>query len=250
MSLTNRVRGVLRQAGVDLIPYSPEKSAAASVARMLQLVGVDLVLDVGANSGQYGAWLRSLGFRGQILSFEPLRDAHAALVERTRRDARWRAAPRVALGAAAGVVTMNVSANSQSSSILPMLDAHVDAAPESKYVAREEVEIARLDQLAAEDVGGSRGTLLKIDTQGYEQAVLEGASGVIPAIAALQLELSIEPLYESQATMCELISCVNDLGFKVYSLWPGYVDPRSGRLLQMDGVFVREAALRAGRTTT
>jgi hypothetical protein len=81
--------------------------------------------------------------------------------------------------------------------------------------------------------------MLKIDTQGYEMAVLRGAEKMLPRLAGVQLELSLAPLYEGQTLYLELIDWLRARGFDLWSVIPGFVDPSSGRMLQFDGVFFR-----------
>lgn len=124
----------------------PSPPAGARVPPALRF-GCDLVLDVGANTGQYAARLRELGYGGKILSFEPLPDAHAQLLARAAADPLWEVHPRCALGAAAGTGALNVAGNSVSSSLLPMLDLHAAAAPRSIYIGQVETPVTTLDAL-------------------------------------------------------------------------------------------------------
>src|SRR6185437_13227556 len=118
------LRSGLHRRNLDLV----RNPFPVRVATALRWLGIDTVLDVGANVGQYGSALRSSGFDGRIVSCEPLPDAHAALSRRCASDPMWTALP-TAVGAEPGTVSINVSANSYSSSVLPMLAAHLDAAP-------------------------------------------------------------------------------------------------------------------------
>jgi hypothetical protein len=136
---------------------------------------------------------------------------------------------------------MNVSANLVSSSVLPMLGAHLDAAPESRYVRQLTVAVERLDELVPALLPPAGQLLIKVDTQGYELQVLQGATDLLPRTVAIQLELSLLPLYEGAPTFTELIAFVQSIGFELFSIIPGFRDPRSGRLLQADGFFVRAA---------
>ena len=106
------------------------------------------MLDVGANAGQYGAMLRAWGYRGRIVSFEPLAGAHARLEQRAAADPAWRVAPRMALGAQDGEATVQVSAESDMSSILPQTELLRRVSPSSRVIGRETVPIRRLDALA------------------------------------------------------------------------------------------------------
>ena len=246
MGVDVTLRRLLRRSGIDLIPYRPEKSWPAQMQRVFERFRFDLVLDVGANIGQYATWLRSIGYAGHIVSFEPLRSAHDALRVQARGDARWDVAPRLALGRERGSATINVSRNSQSSSLLGILPAHLDSAPESRYIGQETVDLDTLDNAAQSYVRERGAVLLKIDTQGYESEVLAGATQTLGRVHAVQLELSLVALYEGQALMCETIGAMGVRGFTCFAMWPTFVDPDSGRLLQMDGVFVRQDLLVQG----
>lgn len=194
------VRHSLRRAGLTLRRYSPATVPDAQVQALLTHHQVDLVLDVGANAGQYALSLREAGYTGAILSFEPLATAWQACATRAARDPRWSMAPRAAVGAREETVEIHVAGNSVSSSLLPMNDTHQTAAPASAYVGHEPVEMRRLDQLAADAVRSAARPYLKIDTQGYEREVLEGAAGILNRVVGVQLEISLVPLYDGAAT--------------------------------------------------
>jgi FkbM family methyltransferase len=202
---------------------------------------IDLLFDVGANIGQYARQARELGYRNKIVSFEPLSEAHGRLLQNVAAagDTEWMAHERCALGAAPGSANMNVAQNSISSSLLPMLPAHSNAAPESVYIGQDLTAVITLDSVFDKYAAGSEQIYLKIDTQGYEKQVLEGARASLPRIRAVELELSLVPLYESQALYPDFFTFFEEAGFTLWSLSPGFVDPRTGRLLQFDAVFVR-----------
>jgi FkbM family methyltransferase len=229
----------LAALGYEVRRLSVHTSPGVQLNRLITHLGIDLVLDVGANTGQYAQELRAQRYAGAIVSFEPLATAHARLLEAARRDPRWRVAPRMALGSRTAEVTLNVAGNSLSSSVLRMLPAHEQAAPGSGVVGTEAVALHRLDEVAGQYLGGANAVLLKIDTQGYEDQVLAGAAGVLDRVTAVQLELSFEPLYEGQPLFDAMRGRLRDIGFSLVAMFPGYVDPLTGRTLQVDGFFVR-----------
>lgn len=237
--MPGRIRSLLRRAGIEAYRYSIHTSAGAQLDRLLKHVGIELVLDVGANRGQYAAQLRLHGYTGRIVSFEPLAAAHAELTAAARKDPGWSVAPRMALGESTGEIDIHVSGNSFSSSILEMLPEHEQAAPGSGYVTRETVPLKRLDEVAGDLVAKARNVLLKIDTQGYEDRVLAGASALLPTLAAIQTELSLVPLYADQPLFDEMRAKIEALGFVLFAVFPGYVHEQTGQTLQIDGFFVR-----------
>jgi FkbM family methyltransferase len=204
----------------------------------LDLHGVDAVLDVGANIGQFGQALRRAGFAGRIVSVEPLQNAYDALHRAAGADAGW-STQRAAVGERVGTITMNIAANSVSSSALPMLDRHTDAAPQSRYVAREEVPSTTVDDLVAQHALNPASTLLKIDVQGFEHQVLSGAAATLAQFVAIRTEMSLVPLYDGQLLMADMIAQLSERGFELWMFEPGFVEPGTGRLLQADGVFFK-----------
>lgn len=199
----------------------------------------DWVLDVGANTGQYRATLRRQGYTGDILSFEPLSDAHARLCVKATEDPRWEIYPRCALGRAAGETSIHIAGNSVSSSLLPMLELHASAAPDSIYIGSELTPVKTLDAALAGRAIAQRRVYLKIDTQGFEAEVLAGARATLSAVQALELEVSLRPLYADQPTWQDLSDVLRDAGFVLTEIHNAFSDPRSGELLQIDACFAR-----------
>lgn len=210
---------------------------AARRQRIFAAHGVDLVLDVGAARGGFGRELRSFGYAGRILSFEPLAAAFADLAAQIGADPNW-TAEHTALGAEDGEAVINVASNSDSSSLLPMLQAHRAAAPHVDYVGTESVRVSRLDDLAKEALATSGAPYLKVDTQGFEREVLAGAEGTIDQLVGLQLELSFVPLYDGGMTVDEAVAWAYGRGFHLVGIEQGYAAP-TGEILQVDGVFWR-----------
>lgn len=214
-------------------------SYATRLVHSLRSRGIETVLDIGANVGQYGSLTRSAGFDGTIISCEPLSGAFAQLERRARRDPAWTTL-NVAVGSAPGTATINVSENSFSSSIRDMTSAHLDTAPASRFIATEEVQVTTVADLVQDHALDPSRTLLKIDTQGFEDQVLRGAGDLIGRVAAIQLELSFVELYEGQSLFDDLVAAMAADGYRIHQLDPGISD-RDGRLLQVDGLFVRRA---------
>jgi hypothetical protein len=121
-----------------------------------------------------------------------------------------------------------------------MKQSHLQSAPDSKYIGKTKIEIAKLDSLFDNIYEPEDSILLKIDTQGYEKFVLLGAEKSISKIKGIQLEMSLTPLYEGELTYLEMINHLNSLGFSLYSLEFGFSDPQSGQLLQVDGIFFKD----------
>lgn len=233
------IRRAANLAGFDIhrLYRSPDRSS--SLMAGIEWAGVDLVLDVGANSGQFASKLRSLGYAGRMVSFEPLSIAHRELENAAGRDPLWTVHDRCAIGALDGEAVINIAGNYLSSSILPMLESHLSAAPGSVYVGVEKVPVYRLDTAAPPYLEKSRKPLLKIDTQGYEWHVLDGAAEILPRITGVLCELSLIPLYEGQHLWLDVIKRLEAEGFTLWAIFGGFTDKRYGRTLQVDALFLR-----------
>ena len=232
------VRQVVRSAGYDITPLG---TSFTELQRRL-LRRCDLVVDVGANTGQYGELVRSLGYPGRVVSFEPQRAAFEALRRRARTPL-WEAR-RLALADAPGTADLRVSANSVSSSLLDVRAEHVAAAPRSVTVGTEVVELSTVDlELAAEP---GTALWLKLDVQGAELDILRGGAKTLRRTRVVQSELSLSPLYDGQTDYLRLCESLQDAGLRLCHLQSGFQDPASGRLLQMDGLFVRSDVDTAG----
>ena len=146
---------------------------------------------------------------------------------------------RCALGDHDGEVEINIAGNSESSSVLPMLESHRSAAPQSAYQGKEMVQVKTLDAVAGQYLKDARTAFLKIDTQGFEWHVLDGARETLPHIKGILVELSLVPLYEGQHLWQDVIARLETAGFTLWAFKPVFSDQASGRTLQVDGVFFR-----------
>ncbi len=218
--------------------------ATHPVARRMHLIeshGINLVLDIGANVGHFGHELRSLGYRGRIVSFEPLKSAYAELQVAARGDSLW-TTHNCAIGSEDGWAEINVAANLQSSSLLAMLPRHLNSAPESSYQGVERVQVRRLDTVLPEVMKPGDVLYLKSDTQGYESEVVNGGEEALRRAAGVQMELSLVPLYSGETLLADMIHELDKRGLQLMSIEPAFADPATGQLLQVDGIFFRAPA--------
>ena len=234
------LRSTLRRVGYDIRRITVESDPSHQLAVALRHFQVDTVFDVGANVGQFASGLRSAGYGGSIVSFEPLSAPHAALSGRARPDPLWTVHAPVALGNRDGEIAIHVAGNSLSSSGLEMLPLHAQAAAESAYVGSETVALARLDSIAPTYLTQARNAFLKIDVQGLEAQVLAGAAETLPRFVGVLCELSLVPLYAEQPLWLEIVERLTQHGYTLWSLREGFTDPRDGRTLQVDGTFFRK----------
>lgn len=198
----------------------------------LKRCDIDVVLDVGANRGFYAKHLRLLGFAGEILSFEPDPETFEHLREMSNGDDRWRIF-NCALGESAGEIDFHVihtAGETVLSSVLKPL-GELQAAIRRVPVRTAE-EVLRTEGIAA----GAK-IFLKMDTQGYDLKVFEGARD-LAAIRLLQSEVSIVPLYEGMPHYTESLFRYEQMGFELLDLFVvGRTE--SGGILEYDALMAR-----------
>lgn len=224
-------------------PVAPVSKNTRNLIGVLSYHGVTHVIDVGANVGQYAQRLRRGGYAGRIVSVEPNPQAHTVLSAAAQQDGDWTVVPPMALGAEAGTLTLNRPQASDMASVrslTPTMAGHLD---DARPVDRVTVPVDRLDRRLDAWVPSDAVVALKSDTQGYEAEVLAGASGVLDRITVIQLELSLVPVYAGTPDWRTMIDRLAALGFDPVLFIPGYFHKRTGRLIEMDGVFARTATL-------
>jgi FkbM family methyltransferase len=205
--------------------------------RLIRENSINLLVDVGANQGQYAERMRATGFQGTIQSFEPSGEAFALLSARAQRDGNW-VAHHLALGAISGQATLSVSNDSVSSSLLKVADPHLRVAPKSARAYAEQVRVSTLDEVLATTTDSR--LWLKLDTQGSEDRVIAGAERTMASVRVLQIELSLVECYEGQADYRQIIDQLHASGFRLVMVEPGTQDVSTGELLQFDATFVRK----------
>jgi len=235
MSFKGNVNRLFNRAG-----YSLHRLYGARRSDLLKRLSIGLVFDVGAAKGSYGLEIRRHGYVGEIVSFEPLDAAYGLLLTTSKNDPKWTTV-KTALGESKSKAVINVAGNSDSSSLLPMLSTHSNAAPQANYVGTQEVNVETLDFLMEGQLYAPSNRFIKIDTQGFEKQVLNGAMRTLASVVAVELEMSLVPLYEGGMLISECIDLMASLGFVPHWLEPGFRDPTTQQLLQMDGIFVRNS---------
>ena len=234
------IKNIFNLVGLEVQRHQPLSDAGTQIYQAIKKAKTDIILDVGANTGQFSLEIRKKGYNGKIVSFEPLINARKKLIECSLKDKNWLVHEQAAIGDHNGFIDINISKNSVSSSILPMLSSHSDAEVNSVYIGSERTPIITLDSVADAYLNDSSNCFIKIDTQGYESQVLDGAINTLKKSKGILCELSLVPLYEGQHLWKEIIERFEKEGFVLWSLQKAFTDKRNGRTLQMDAVFLRD----------
>ena len=238
MTFKNNLKFFLRNFGLDISRYNMSESDDFRLSHFLKSKEIDCVFDIGANEGQYATHLRRIGYNKKIISFEPMKKAYKVLEIKSIKDGNW-TAYNYGIGEKEKEVELNISENSYSSSILKILPDHYEAAPESKYISKENISIKRLDNLKEIDIEKLNKIFVKIDTQGYEENVLTGAEKILDKVEGIQMELSLHPLYEGQSLFNELYEKMKKLNYNLWDLQTGFKNIKTGKVYQLDGIFFK-----------
>jgi len=207
--------------------------------------GIRSVIDCGANCGQYVEHLRRLGWCGQVVSFEPLSNEYATLEGKAKGVEGWRTF-RHALGAVRGEAEIHVAGNSVSSSLRGFSESFTTIVPGAAPVRSERIQVRRLDETIGEEGLVFDGPiLLKLDVQGFEIEVLEGAGGFLDQVRLVQTEMALVPSYEEAPDFNEVKSFLHERGFVLIHLIDGHSNPLTGELREVDGIFANTALIPA-----
>ena len=232
------LKNIARKFGYDIL-HLPTDPHVRQQLWLLEKNHIDLIFDIGANQGQFANKIRGWGYKGRIVSFEPLPQAFHKLKEISLNDNNWEAV-NTAIGNFDGYVDINISQNSYSSSILGILPLHVESAPDSIYVGKSEVPITKLDTIINKYYNNGQNLFVKVDTQGYEKSVIDGCENSLYRIKGFQMELSIIPLYKGEILMQDMVDILRAKGFKLMLIEGGHCNYITDELLQVECIFYRQ----------
>ena len=231
-------RRLAQTFGYDIDKFNKQLTVETHIRELLPRLGVDLVLDVGANEGQYASVLRHVGYTGKIISFEPSVVPFAKLVTAAAKDDSWQAF-NIALGDAPGDATLNVSGASVFSSLHQPNDfgkAKFGAAIEAPET--ETVSIQRLDAFLNQHVVDfdDLNVFLKMDTQGHDNSVFEGAGEYASRFCGLQSEIAVTPIYDDIPDYMESIALYRSFDYEVTGLYTVNRHRVTGHVIEFDCV--------------
>lgn len=213
------------------------------VRHLLRELDIDCVLDVGANVGQYGKELRLIGYRGHIVSFEPDPNSFAKLSRAASRDPAWHVFA-CALGSVSGQARLNLTAAPVFNSFKePHTEEVATFRQATEIVERVDVPVERLDNI----LGGLKTKLgfqrvfLKMDTQGFDQEVLDGAAGIVDELRGFQSEVSVKRIYRDTPTWSAAIEEYQRRGFTLAGLF-AVGGKRRKAVIEFDCYMVRDTS--------
>lgn len=208
---------------------------------LLDRLGVTLVLDAGANVGQYaGVHLRQwTAYTGRIASFEPVSASYIQCAQAAQTDPLWDTYPYGLSDASATVPILVPEGQSDLSSLHPptkfgsrLLESHA--------IRTEQVEVRRLDDVIDQIARPDDVLALKLDVQGHEAAVLRGSTRTLERVVLVECELPLVAVYQDQATFEEMMAAFSNDGFMPVGLSANCVDPTTGFAVDADVFFAHD----------
>lgn len=233
------INSILKLFKIKLIKINDQFDNSFRLVLAFMENKINHIIDVGANEGQFAKQIRYYGYKDRITSFEPLIEAQKKLLLNSEKDKYWEVFRPIALGNKNSKNVINISKNSVSSSILEISNEHIQNAPESKYIAKQSIEEKKLDDILKEINIDNQNLFLKIDTQGYEFQVLEGAINTLEKFKGILVEVSLVELYAGQKKWLEIVDFIQSQGFKLWSVDRGFTNKKNGKTLQLDLCFFR-----------
>lgn len=234
-----RVSRIIRSAkSSKLVLKQLTRPALDSLSRCIANESIDLVIDVGANVGQFAIDLRVAGYKGEIYSFEPASLPFRNLLKNSSRDSLW-SAFNFGFGDRNQVVDLNIASNHGLSSSILKPSLHASFFPSIDFNQKEKIQIFTLSKFIRDMNLEDRRILLKIDAQGAENMILQGAREVFDSVISTYLELSLVELYEGETGALAILNQLSEIGHEIWDVKRG-IESKFGRLLQLDVVTSRK----------
>jgi FkbM family methyltransferase len=223
---------------------SPSSSDEVALVKILHTYGFTRVLDIGANIGQFAEGLCDFGFKGKIVSFEPTAVVYTKLQGTAGKFENWQVAEKMAIGNTCGEIAIHISTDPLFNSIKTIEKEYETYNAAAGSSQTENVKIATLDSVWDNYVDATDRVFLKIDTQGFEQEVLEGASASLEKVDGVKIEMPLSAIYQNvEWTMLDILNYLNEKGFSCVGISKVAVNQVTGVVHEVDGVFLRKTLL-------
>lgn len=245
-SVVGVVRHVLHSFHYDIVRKAPPTSGPAFLSSLgsqlkflLDALKIDCVLDVGAHVGEFGRYLREIGYAGYIVSLEPVGASFEELHQHTRGDAKW-LAYKLAAGSATGSASINLMGDSELNSFrhFTPLGARL---LNDQFVSTEVVDVVRVDRFVDEHQADFPAThiFLKLDTQGWDIEAARGAIDILHRVQLVQTEVAVQSLYDGVPSLEASLDFFKKAGYAISGFFPVAFDFAALTAVEVDMLFVR-----------
>lgn len=222
------VQGIFRKFNIDIKLIRPENNT------WLLKRNIKVILDVGANVGQFAERFHAIIPDAKIYSFEPIKGCFDELKANTA--GLNIEVFNIALGEKEEQIEINISKHTPSSSLLEMADLHTEVFKGTEFEEKETITVKRLDDIAPQ-LGKLENILLKIDVQGFEDRVINGGAETIKKVDTIVIETSFQELYKGQLLFDGIYRQLVDLGFVFGGNLSQALNPKDGSILYAESIF-------------
>jgi FkbM family methyltransferase len=237
MNIKNKIANLF---GYEIFNIKKHASLDSHLANLIKFYDIDVIIDVGANVGQFAKGMRKNGFKGEIFSFEPVQSTFDQLKSSADGDNKWHVY-KLALGDKKEKVTINVSRSSDLSSILNPSDFGVKKYPKISSSYQEEIEVDLLDSFIHENNLSNNNILLKMDTQGYDLNVFRGGANIIRNVRCILSEISLIPIYDFMPAYKDVLTEYESKNFTVSGIYPVSRNKENMAIIEMDCVLINRS---------
>ena len=240
-NLERWIKKLFSRFGILVRKYNTGSSEGLRRNALFKKYGINLVFDIGANNGQYAKDILDTGYRGEIVSFEPMKAVHEKLFRASKKIENWHVPESMALGQSEGELEINVTQNLVSSTFLSIAEAHISGEPKSKIVRKERVKVRTLNQIALSYLSSDSKIFIKMDVQGFEEDVIKGGENIFNKALGVEMEVSLVPLYNEKIwLLSEVLAYMTEKGFTLKSISPAFTDAVTGEMLQCNAIFFKD----------
>jgi len=222
------IQNLFRKLNIDIKLIRPENNT------WLLKRDIKVIIDVGANIGQFAQRFHKIIPEAKIYSFEPIKHCFEELKVNT-------AGINIevfnfALGDTEEQVDINISKHSPSSSLLEMADLHKEVFAGTDFQQKETIIVKKLDDIMPQ-LGELENILLKIDVQGFEDRVIRGGQETLKKVNTVIIETSFQELYHGQLLFDGIYRQLTDLGFVFGGNLSQAFNPKDGDILYAESIF-------------
>jgi FkbM family methyltransferase len=227
--------------GYEIFNVKKHASLNSHLSNLINFYDIDVIIDVGANEGQFAKRMRQNGFKGRIFSFEPVQETFERLKLAAKNDDKW-SIHKLALGDKKETAFINVSVSSDLSSILKPNDFGALKYPKIESSYQEEIEVDLLDNFVNSNFLSSNKILLKMDTQGYDLNVFRGGLNIMGSVRCILSEISLIPIYDGMPSYKESLAEYEKHNFLISGFYPVSRNKSNMAIIEMDCVLVNSTS--------
>lgn len=204
--------------------------------------GINTVIDVGANAGQFARKALVQFPKARLVCFEPLQLPFDKLQSWAKKYGDQITCVQAAIGAESGSIEMFEHLDhSPSSSILQTTDVTKLPSGRSPNQVKRTVKLLKLDDCVRGLCGIRQPILMKIDVQGYEVDVCKGAEHMLTVADSVIIEISMQEIYVGQPSFYDIAQLMHSYDLHITGMITQVLDEKNVPIY-MDALFQRRRA--------